>query len=156
MSNCPSILVSLHFSSAPIISLIIALPWCLEGKYMYARCNKFSSLVYVFPQTGGVTEYLLLNLDKIILPKQNWHWPYYQKKQHFQRTWISFAHHVSESDTLQENREDETKFFLSSRCRPNTETVPTRTNQAGFSEDACFAEHFCGEKREEALETAFR
>ena len=47
---------------------------------------------------------------------------------------------MSESDTVQENREDETKLFLSSRRRPNTETVPTWTNQASFSEDTCFCQ----------------
>lgn len=47
---------------------------------------------------------------------------------------------MAESDTVQENREDETKLFLSSRRRPNTETVPTWTNQAGFSEDTCLCQ----------------
>lgn len=61
---------------------------------------------------------------------------------------------MSEFDTVQENREDERKLFLSSRRRPNTETVPARTNQGGFLGDVCFAELFCEEKREEALETA--
>ena len=56
---------------------------------------------------------------------------------------------MSESDTVQENREDETKLFLSSRRRPNTETVPTWTNQASFSEDTCFCQTLTWRERGE-------
>lgn len=44
-------------------------PWYQEEKYMYTIVINYLPWWSVFLQFGDITEYLLLNLDKIIWPK---------------------------------------------------------------------------------------